>query len=60
MSKEKAIELVDKFYLFTASFDNDQAKECAILTCEEVMKATFEKDNIYYEYQQTIEEIKKL
>lgn len=54
--KEKAIELVDKFRIFAhtgdydyefygAKNDNHNAKQCALISVDEIMKAPFE--NIY-------------
>jgi len=62
MSKEKAIELVEKYWnLGGHSFDD--AKEMAIIACEEIiiaMDKALIPNPFKLFYQQTIEEIKKL
>jgi hypothetical protein len=66
--KEKAKELVNKFYLFTASFDNDQAKQCALITINEIFEhidyifTELEKDKLPNKFDDEIEywnEVKK-
>jgi hypothetical protein len=59
--KEKARELVDKFYYFTASFGDEQARECAIIAVEEVLlwRDLMGKEMIQY-FEEVLTEIKNL
>jgi len=62
--KEKAKELVNKFYLFTASFDNDQAKKCALIAVNEILNnfgLRTNGQNFYTEYRavEYYQEVKK-
>jgi hypothetical protein len=66
--KEKAEELINKFYFISSFFsDLEDAKECALIAIDEIISlskiASLRRDNIYMElefWQEVKEEIKKL
>ena len=51
--KEKAIELIDKFYLISSFFsDLEDVKECALIAVDEILKVTapiIDRFEPYYE-----------
>ena len=64
--QEKAIELVDKFYLIEESQECDAwidgylAKKCALIAVDEIMKLFYRLDDEYKYWQEVKTEIEKL
>jgi hypothetical protein len=60
--QEKAKELIDKFYYFTASFGDEQAKQCALISVElhleelSKMKLIFSDRELHYKFWQQVKE----
>ena len=67
-AKEKAIELIDKFYSISSFFsDLEDAKECALIAVDEIISlskiASLRRNNVYMEleyWQEVKQEIEKL
>ena len=59
--KEKAIELYHKFVTMPYPTNTDRAKQCALITVDEILKAAFYATNeIYQFYLEVKTEIEKL
>ena len=70
--KEEAIELVNKFRIYTNGTDEEtdrfspavekkNAKQCALITVDSILKVAFyNTDNLYEHYMQVKQEITKL
>jgi hypothetical protein len=59
--KEKAAELIVNYQLKCTSLNYDEAKQCALIAVDEVLKVAFyTNDEIYEHYIQVKQEIEKL
>ncbi len=61
-AKEEAKELYDKFlYLNLHTMNRNEAKQCALITVDRILKVAFyNTDNLYEHYMQVKQEIEKL
>jgi len=64
-AKEKAIELIDKFYSISSFFsDLEDAKECALYVVDEILNHHYQEQGLYridtYFWKQVKKEIENL
>lgn len=58
--KQKADEIFEEYYQINKNHDFDYAKECALMSVDNILNATYENSHVYYFYVQVKEEIEKL
>jgi hypothetical protein len=63
--KEKAIEMLNNYRPLCGGYNGGKlnkvfAKQCVNFSINEILKVTFEKDNIYYYYLEVQQELEKL
>jgi hypothetical protein len=69
--KQKADEIFEEYYQLSKTLDENNnwygifsmkklAKECALMSVDNILNATYENSHVYYFYVQVKEEIEKL